>query len=116
MYNDTIKVANKIISYDDLFEIFSKMQEKLMYYKKISANEEMKNKAIDYKYQIWTFRDSDSKLTFIVDFKDDTTIRFDNYNSFISVFNIRLEEIKYIRVNFILSYRTSSEGYKSNSY
>ena len=35
MYNDTIKVANKIISYDDLFEIFSKMQEKLMYYKKI---------------------------------------------------------------------------------
>ena len=116
MYNDTIKVANKIISYDDLFEIFSKMQEKLMYYKKISANEEMKNKAIDYKYQTWTFRDSDSKLTFIVDFKDDTTIRFDNYNSFISVFNIRLEEIKYIRVNFILSYRTSSEGYKSNSY
>lgn len=24
MYKDTIKVANKIISYDDLFEIFSK--------------------------------------------------------------------------------------------
>ena len=34
MYKDTIKVANKIISYDDLFEIFSKMQEKLVYYKK----------------------------------------------------------------------------------
>ena len=116
MYKDTIKVANKIISYDDLFEIFSKMQEKLVYYKKISTNEEMRNRTIDYKYQTWTFKDTDSRLTFSVDFKDDTTIRFDNYNGFISVFNTRLEEIKYIRVNFILSYRTSYEGYKGDSY
>ena len=36
MYNDTIKVANKIISYEDLFEIFSKMQEKLLHYQKIN--------------------------------------------------------------------------------
>lgn len=28
MYNDSLKVANKIITYDDLIEIFSKMQEK----------------------------------------------------------------------------------------
>ena len=40
MYKDTIKVANKIISYNDLFEIFSKMQEKLLECKKISNNEE----------------------------------------------------------------------------
>ena len=30
MYNDTIKVANKIITYNDLLEIFSRMQEKLV--------------------------------------------------------------------------------------
>ena len=36
MYNDTIKVANKIITYDDLFEIFTQMNEKLIYYKKIN--------------------------------------------------------------------------------
>lgn len=116
MYKDTIKVANKIISYDDLFEIFSKMQEKLIYYKKINANEEMRNRTIEYRYQTWSFKDADSRLTFSVDFKDATTIKFDNYNSFISIFNTRLEEIKYIRVNFALSYRTSYEGYKNNMH
>ena len=116
MYNDTIKVANRIVSYDDLFDIFTKMQEKLNYYKKINANEEIKNRTINYKYQVWQFKDRDSKLTFLVDFKDDTTIKFDSYNKFISVFNTRLEEIKYIYVYFSLSYEVSSENYKSHSY
>ena len=49
MYNDTIKVANKIITYNDLLEIFSRMQEKLVQLKKINAFEEMKNKMLDYK-------------------------------------------------------------------
>ena len=35
MYNDTIKVANKIIKYEDLYEIFSAMNEKLVKYKNI---------------------------------------------------------------------------------
>ena len=43
MYNDTIKVANKIITYDDLIEIFAQMNEKLIYYKKINDSEERKN-------------------------------------------------------------------------
>lgn len=47
MYNDTIKVANKIISYDDLFEIFTQMNEKLQYYKRISINEESRNRMLE---------------------------------------------------------------------
>lgn len=116
MYNDTIKVANKIITYDDLYEIFAKMQEKLIYYKKINDSEELKNKALSYSYQNWTFKDTGSKLKFEVDFYDDTKIVFDNYNNFISIFNTRLEEIKRIYVYFSLNYEVNLEGQKNNYY
>lgn len=116
MYNDTIKVANKIITYNDLLEIFSRMQEKLVQLKKINAFEEMKNKMLDYKYQTWTFKDNDSKLTFNVDFTDDTSIKFDNYNNFISIFNNRLDEIKYIYVHYAINYSTKPENQKSEWY
>lgn len=116
MYNDTIKVANKIISYNDLFEIFSKMQEKLVQFKKINDTEEMKNRMLDYKYQNWTFKDNGSKLTFDVNFTDDTSVKFDNYNNFISIFNSRLDEIKYIYVYYSISYTTEREGQRSEYY
>jgi len=110
MYNDTVKVANKIITYDDLLEIFAAMQEKLVYYKKINDNEEMKNRVLDYNSQNWTFKDNGSKLYFNVDFYDDTQIKFDNYNNFVVVFNNRLAEIKNIYVNYNLSYSLNVEN------
>lgn len=120
MYNDTIKVANKIISYDDLLDIFLKMQEKLLYYKKINHNEELRNKMLDYNYQTWSFKDTSSSLTFNVEFSDDTNIKFDNYDNFISIFNTRLEEIKNIFVYFNISYSTKynekSEWYNQHIY
>ncbi len=116
MYNDTIKVANKIITYDDLFEIFAKMQEKLVNYKKVNDSEKIKNQMLDYKYQNWTFRDIASSLHFIVNFYDDTEIKFDNYNNFISVFNNRLGEIKNLYVYFSLSYSVELEGQNPQYY
>lgn len=116
MYNDTIKVANKIISYDDLIEIFTQMNEKLIYYKKINNIEEKKNHMLDYNYQNWSFKDNGSKLQFDVDFYDDTQIKFDNYNNFISIFNSRLEEIKSIYVHYSLNYSVDSEESKYGYY
>lgn len=116
MYNDTIKVANKIISYEDLFEIFSKMQEKLLHYQKINDIEEKKNKMLEYNYQNWTFKDNGSRLTFDVNFTDDTSVSFDNYNNFISIFNNRLNEIKYIYVHYAINYTVDLEGQKSEWY
>lgn len=116
MYSDTIKVANKIISYDDLFEIFSKMQEKLIYWQKINSSEEMQNRMLDYKYQNWSFKDSGSKLHFDVNFYDDTSIKFDNYNNFMSVFNSRLDEIKNIYLYFNLNYSVEHEGQNHQWY
>lgn len=104
MYNETLTVANKIISYDDLLDIFTKMQEKLLYYQKVSNHEEIQNKMLDYNYQKWTFKDNESSLKFHVDFYDDTNIKFNNYNNFIGIFNNRLAEIKSIYVWFRLSY------------
>lgn len=116
MYKDTIKVANKIITSEDLIEIFEIMNEKLVYYKKINDREELNNRMLDYKYQNWTFKDSSSKMTFIVDFYDNTNIKIDNYNNFITIFNNRLEEIKRIEVYFYFSYEKRLEGQKSESY
>lgn len=116
MYNDTIKVANKIISYEDLFEIFSKMQEKLLHYQKINDIEEKKNRMLEYNYQNWIFKDNGSRLTFDVNFTDDTSVSFDNYNNFISIFNNRLNEIKYIYVHYAINYTVDLEGQKSEWY
>lgn len=116
MYNDSLKVANKIITYDDLLEIFSKMQEKIVNYQKINKIEEMKNSALDYRYQTWTFKDTGSRLYFQIQFHDNNTINFDNYNNFITTFNNRLDEIKYVSANLSLSYNIQEEGRGSDYY
>jgi len=116
MYNDSLKVANKIITYDDLIEIFSKMQEKIGNYQKINKIEEMKNSALDYRYQTWTFKDTGSRLYFQIQFQDNNSIEFDNYNNFITIFNNRLDEIKYVSANLSLSYNIQEEGRGSEYY
>lgn len=116
MYNDSLKVANKIITYDDLIEIFSKMQEKIGNYQKINKIEEMKNSALDYRYQTWTFKDSGSRLYFSIEFQDYNRIEFDNYNNFITVFNNRLDEIKSVSANLSLCYNIQEEGRSSDYY
>ena len=116
MYSDTIKVANKIISYDDLFEIFTQMNEKIQYYKRISINEESRNRMLESQYQNYTYKDNDSKLTFSINFYDDTYVKFDNYNNFIAIFNSRLDEIKSIDVYFCLNYQKKVSGFPVQFY
>ena len=55
MYNDTIKAENKIITNEDLFEIFQLMGETLKKYQKISKVEEQRNAMLDYSYQEYSF-------------------------------------------------------------
>lgn len=71
---------------------------------------------LDYSHQVWTFKDSDSRLHFAINFYDDTQIKFDNYNNFVTIFNNRLEEIKSIYVGYYLSYSVSSPEVKSEWY
>lgn len=104
MYNDTIKAENKIISSDDLTQIFQLMGETLKKYQKISQQEEMQNRMLDTPYQNYTFKDEGSKMKVTVDFYDNTNITFDNYDNFMGIFYSRLDEVKSMDVYYTLSY------------
>ena len=105
MYNDTITVSNKIITSEDLVDIFTKMNEQLNHYRKVNDNEEQRNRMLDHKYEKWSFKDSHSNLNFSINFYDSTEIKFDNFNNFISIYNRRLGEIKSIYVHYNLYYK-----------
>lgn len=104
MYNDTIKAENKIISSDDLTQIFQLMGETLKKYLKVSQLEEMQNRMLDTPYQNYTFKDEGSKMKVTVDFYDNTNITFDNYDNFMGIFYSRIDEIKTMDVYYTLSY------------
>ena len=106
MYNDSIKVANKIITAEDLEEIFAKMNEKLHYYQNLSVKEEARNQGIESYNRVFSYKDRGSELKVTVNFHDDTTVKFDRYDEFITIFHQRLEEIKDMFVVFYLNYET----------
>ena len=104
MYNDTIMAENKIITSEDLTQIFQQMGETLKKYLRISQIEEQQNHMYETSYQNYTFKDEGSKIKVTVDFYDNTNIVFDNFDNFMSVFYSRLDEIKSIHLYFSLDY------------
>lgn len=104
MYNDTIKAENKIISSDDLTQIFQLMGETLKKYLKVSQQEEMQNRMLDTPYQNYTFKDEGSKMKVTVNFYDNTNITFDNYDNFMGIFYSRIDEIKSMDIYYALNY------------
>ena len=117
MYNDTIKAENKIISSDDLTQIFQLMGETLKKYLRIYEQEQMQNKMLDTPYQSYTFKDEGSKMKVIVDFYDNTNVTFDNYDSFMGIFYSRLNEIKTMDVYYTLNYTVMNpEPNRSRDY
>ncbi len=117
MYNETIKAENKIISNDDLSQIFQLMGETLKKYQKISAQEEQLNQSKDYFEKSYTFKDEGSKMKVVVDFYDNTNITFDNYENFMSIFYSRIEEIKTIDLYYTLHYTVMApEPNKTRDY
>ena len=117
MYNDTIKAENKIISNDNLTQIFQTMGETLKKYQKVSAAEEQRNHVLDYAYQSYTFKDSGSKMKVTVDFYDNTNITFDNYDNFASIWYSRIDEIRSLDVYYSLNYNViTPEPSRSRTY
>lgn len=110
MYNDTIKVANKIITNDDLSNIFLKIWENQESLKKAFKQEELANCGLETNMQNWTLKDLNSTLNFQVDFYDDTTVKFDDFHNFMAIFNNRLREIKNIDVRYNCYYSSMKNG------
>lgn len=104
MHNDTIKVANKIITKDVLLEIFEKMHSELIGCNEIYEEEVKKNEGLNYKEKQWTLKNYSGSLKFDVNFHDDTSAVIDDYDYFISVFNKRLSEIKSVYVTYSIFY------------
>ena len=112
MHNDTIKVANKIISDNDLRDIFQKMDDEIKRNQQICRQETMENEKYETEYQHWTTKDFEGMFKCEINFYDDTNVTFDNYLNFITIFNNRLHEIKnmYLRYGYQYSIRN---GYES---
>ena len=68
MYNDKLKVANRIITDTDLIDIFNKMWEELEKYNKICKQEEQRNMVYERSYQTWTAENFSGTLKFTVNF------------------------------------------------
>ena len=105
MYDSTIKAENKIISMDDLSNIFQNMNDTLKKYLRISSQEEMQNRMLEHRYQKYTFQDNGSGVRVHVNFYDNTDITFDTFEGFLGVFYNRVQEIKHIDLTFTLRYR-----------
>ena len=104
MYNDTIKVANKIISETDLADIFQRMNDEIKENEQICRQEKMQNEKYEWDYQYWTTKDFEGKFKCEFNFYDDTNITVDNYISFITIFNNRLHEVKDMWIRYSYSY------------
>ena len=111
----TGKIKNKIISVETLNDIFYMLNDKLNYYLDIYRKEEFKNRIFDSDKQFWTFKDSGSKLTFNVYFKDNSKIQFEKFENFISMFQMKLQEIETINVHLELNYWVRND-YSKNLY
>lgn len=107
MYNESINTNNKIISTDLLMNIFSRMNEIKKSYTFKAEKEEQTYNSLSCENQINMKRQYNnyvSNFSFTVNFYDSTTITIESYESFMSVFNSRLHEIKSIISSFSISY------------
>lgn len=116
MYYDTIKCENKIISSEALMEIFQTMNDTLKKYERISEQEKMQNQMLERKYQKFTYNYTISKLSFQINFTDNTNISIDKFETFSGIFYSRISEIKNIYVRMASLYDTKEEEQQAKSY
>lgn len=116
MYYDTIKCENKIITSEALMEIIQTMNETLKKYEKIAEQEKIQNQMLESKYQEYTYKYTTSKLTFNINFNDNTDIHIDRYETFSGIYYSRLSEIKSIDIKMYAFYDTKKENERAVSY
>lgn len=118
MYNESINTNNKIISTDLILNIFGRMNELIKSYTSKANREEQTYNSLSFENQLNMKREFSnfmSDFSFTVDFYDSTNITFNNYESFMAIFNSRLHEIRSIISNFSISYLDVNNKICSNS-
>lgn len=104
MYNETIDTSNKIITNEDLQEIFAKINEEMVNIENLSKEEKIRNQNVDTENQTWAYKNYSATFKCTFNFYDSTTITVDNYDGFINLYNDRLSEIKDMWVRCSLWY------------
>ena len=116
MYYDTIKCENKIISSEALMEIFQTMNDTLKKYERIAEQEKIQNQMLERTYQKYIYNYTISKLSFQINFTDNTDISIDKFETFSGIFYSRISEIKNIYVRMASLYDTKEEEQQAKSY
>lgn len=114
-YNETIKAENKIISFEELSEVFEAMNYKLKKYLATYEVEKAYNEQLRYDEHEYTFNDSRSALTFDIDFYDNTRITINSYDEAVEVIRKRLSGIKKINVWLRLYYSIENRELNQDS-
>lgn len=110
MYNDTIDASNKIITSEDLLDIFEKMNEEMLRIQRIANEETARNANLDYLNQKWAYKFFNSSFKCSFNFYDATTITVDTYEAFLNLYNTRLQEIKDMWVRCHINYSNNMSG------
>jgi len=113
MYNEAIDFSNKIVSNEDLYRLFEAINNNYNELKKIYEKEVIENERYESAYQKWTLKGFSGSIHTTVNFYDSASISFDDYASFISIYNERLSDIKYIHFSFRLYYYSQDGEYIS---
>lgn len=110
MYSVPIHSENKIITKDDLIEIFNKINEEVEKCRKINAQEKAENEKLSYEYQKWTMWNYSDHVRWMVDYYDNRQVTYDDFQSFLAVFKNQAYAIKWVHVYCSVSYGIKNEG------
>lgn len=111
MVNKSVLICkNKIITSDNLNNIFKIVDEKCQELDKIYQKESKKNAIINYNYQEWTYKNLFKRFASNIEFDDDTGIKLEKISNFSEIFNQRVNDIKYAHFSLYLSYEYNEYG------
>ena len=110
MNGNTIIVANKIITSEDLFAMFQLMNNNVKKYQRIYEEEKLSNKKYEYNDQTWTVGNLNVNQYMVVTFNDNSKINYDNYDKFMNVLYERIEDVVFINFGYDLVYAKIKNG------
>lgn len=109
MDNSSI-ISNKIITADDLRDIFKSMANVLDSLQKAYDTEEQNNQQFLYQYQVRNIDNYNSRFSGTIYFTDRTSVNYDSYSSFMRDFDNRCGSIERLYVDCSVSYFSHNNG------
>lgn len=107
------KVINKQIPLDSIIKVANHLEDYKEKYDKKFELEENKNKNISYGEKQWEYENSNTSISYTIEFKNGKNIRESNYNWFVGNLN-QPSTIKSISIDLYISFYTKSNSSTTN--